>query len=133
MFKRFLVLAVIALQTLKGNLMHTLLSTLGLVIGVAGLVAILSLGDGLEQYARDQISTTTSLEAIIIQPQTWRRVNGVNVERDTIPRLQLSDAAAISEMLAGSANLALASRINTLVTIPGDTAKIRRIPGCNPG
>lgn len=123
MFKRFLVLAVIALQTLKGNLLHTLLSTLGLVIGVAGLVAILSLGDGLEQYARDQISTTTSLEAIIVQPQTWQRVNGVNVQRDTIPRLQLPDAAAINAMLGNSASMALATRINTLVTVPGDTAK----------
>jgi putative ABC transport system permease protein len=57
MFRRSLILVSLAIQTLRANILHTLLSTLGLVIGVAALVAILSLGDGLEQYAREQIST----------------------------------------------------------------------------
>lgn len=121
MVKRFFVLSVIALQTLRANPIHTLLSTLGLVIGVASLVAILSLGDGLERYAREQISTTTSLEAIVVEPKTWRSVNGVNVRRDTTSMLQIADAENLAETLAPSASLALASRINVLVSVPDDT------------
>ena len=41
----------LALANIRANFFHTLLSVLGIVIGVASLVAILSLIDGMEQYA----------------------------------------------------------------------------------
>ena len=46
------------------NPLHTLLSTLGIVIGVAALVAILSLGDGMEAFARKQIERTTNYKVV---------------------------------------------------------------------
>jgi len=42
----------IGLQTLRANPIRTLLSTLGIVMGAASLVGVLSVGDGAEQFAR---------------------------------------------------------------------------------
>ncbi|MFM7854963.1 MAG: ABC transporter permease, partial [Flammeovirgaceae bacterium] len=68
-----------AVGTMHGNLFHTLLSILGMIIGVAALVSILSLIDGMEQYAKDQISQTTSLKSIVIAPRNTKTVNGISV------------------------------------------------------
>jgi putative ABC transport system permease protein len=78
----------IAIQNIRSNILHTFLSTLGIVIGVAALVAILSLADGMEEFARDQITKTTSLKSIRVQPQTRKFVNGIWVNLDNYPRLQ---------------------------------------------
>ncbi|MGH7507211.1 MAG: ABC transporter permease, partial [Longimicrobiales bacterium] len=56
----------VAIGTLRANPLHTALSTLGIIIGVGALVAILALGDGMERFARQQIETTTDLQAIAI-------------------------------------------------------------------
>lgn len=72
-----------AVGTMHGNLFHTLLSILGMIIGVAALVSILSLIDGMEQYAKDQISQTTSLKSIVILPRNTKTVNGISVKKDS--------------------------------------------------
>ncbi|GAB3954348.1 ABC transporter permease [Spirosoma harenae] len=70
-----------ALQNIRTRFFHTVLSILGIVIGVAALVAILSLIDGMEQYARDQITKTTSLKAILLYTNTDKVVNEVRVPK----------------------------------------------------
>lgn len=42
-----------AFSSIRSRLFHTLLSVLGIVIGVGALVAILSLIDGMEKYANE--------------------------------------------------------------------------------
>lgn len=74
----------LAFANIRSNLFHTFLSVLGIVIGVAALVSILSLIDGMEKFAREQISTTTSLNGIIIQSEAYKRVNDVRVRKDTL-------------------------------------------------
>ncbi|MFK7846788.1 MAG: ABC transporter permease [Rhodothermales bacterium] len=124
MIKRVFLIASVALQTLRANPLHTLLSTTGLVVGVAALVAILSLGDGLEEYARNQISTTTSLEAIMIQPKTRTSVNGVSLSLASIPSLKPADTAMITDAIGADADLALRKSINVLIKIPNDTLSV---------
>ncbi|MEO1077373.1 MAG: ABC transporter permease, partial [Bacteroidota bacterium] len=85
----------VALQTLRTNPLHTALSTLGIVIGVGALVAILALGDGLEQYARAQILETTDLQAISFTPRTTEVIDGLRVSLDTPAQLTPDDAAAL--------------------------------------
>ncbi|HAD13104.1 MAG TPA: macrolide ABC transporter permease, partial [Saprospirales bacterium] len=65
----------LALQNIRSNLFHTLLSVLGIVIGVAALVATFSLIDGLEKFARDQIASNTSVNALVVQTQTDKMIN----------------------------------------------------------
>jgi putative ABC transport system permease protein len=81
----------LALQNIRSNFFHTILSLLGIVIGVAALVAILSLIDGMEQFAQDQISRTTSLKAIQMNAQTTRTVNGVVLKKDTLTPINFED------------------------------------------
>ena len=45
----------LAVQTLRANLLRTVLSTLGIVMGAASLSAVLALGDGAEAFARRRI------------------------------------------------------------------------------
>ncbi len=73
----------LALQNIRSNLFHTLLSVLGIVIGVAALVATFSLIDGLEKFAREQIATQTSVNAIVVNTQTDKTINHLSVRKDT--------------------------------------------------
>lgn len=73
----------LALQNIRSNLFHTLLSVLGIVIGVAALVATFSLIDGLEKFARDQISSQTSLNALVVDTRTDKVINNLSVRKDS--------------------------------------------------
>src|SRR6188768_1270371 len=74
----------LSLENIRSHFFHTLLSVLGIVIGVGALVSILSLIDGMEKFAKDQITQTTSLQAILIKTEPYKWVNNVRIERDTI-------------------------------------------------
>ena len=75
----------LAFANIRSNIFHTVLSVLGIVIGVAALVSILSLIDGMEEFARNQIAQTTSVNAISISSETHKLVNKVRIRRDTVP------------------------------------------------
>lgn len=79
--KKIIVSFATALQNIRARFFHTVLSILGIVIGVAALVAILSLIDGMEQYAQEQITKTTSLKAILVQTNPYKSVNEVQVRK----------------------------------------------------
>ena len=81
--------------TLRTNPLRTALSVLGVVIGVAALVAVLAVGDGLERFAREEISRTTSVQAIQISPLTTRTVDHQTFARTGYPVFGLPDAAAV--------------------------------------
>ena len=73
----------LAFQNIRSNLFHTLLSVLGIIIGVAALVATFSLIDGLEKFARDQIASQTSVNAIVVSTETDKYINNLSVRKDT--------------------------------------------------
>lgn len=81
----------LAIQNIRSHFFHTLLSVLGIVIGVAALVAILSLIDGMEDYANKEITQTTSLKAIVIQSNAYKKVNNIRIRKDTFAVLQPND------------------------------------------
>jgi putative ABC transport system permease protein len=98
----------VGMQTLRRSPMHTLLSTLGIVVGVASLVAILSLGDGLERAARDQIEATTDLQLITVSPRQTERIDGVLVRRDTVPAFETADVDSLQAHVGRGAIVTLA-------------------------
>ena len=71
-----------ALQNLRNNFFQTLLSVLGIIIGVAALVAMLSIIDGLESMAREGIAANSSMESVLISARTHRRQDGLNVRME---------------------------------------------------
>ena len=112
-----------ALRTLRGNLLHTLLSTLGIVIGVAALIAILALGDGMEQYGREQVSSTTDLSTVMIIPNTREEVDGMTMEKDNIITFSLEDATDLSARVKDSADIMLQCDFRAYLQLVGDTLR----------
>ncbi len=63
---------------LRGNVLRTLLSALGVLIGVASLVGVLALGDGMERYVRDALGRE-AVQVVKVIPRTSRMVEGRRV------------------------------------------------------
>ena len=57
-------------ETIRLNPLRGLLSTLGVIIGVASLVAVLSLGDGMERTVREQLAQTTDIQTIAVESRS---------------------------------------------------------------
>lgn len=89
----------LAFHNIRSHFFHTLLSILGIVIGVAALVAILSLIDGLEKFAKEQIRSTSSLNAVIIRTETHKWVNDVRVAKDTVSTMRYDQLMQLKSWL----------------------------------
>ncbi|MEJ8800932.1 ABC transporter permease [Pontibacter sp. H249] len=81
MLKKLFISFSLAQQNIRSRLFHTLLSILGIVIGVGALVTVLSLIDGMEKFAQEQITKTTDLKAVIVTTNTHKRVNEVMLRK----------------------------------------------------
>ena len=90
----------VSVETLSGNPLRTFLSTLGIVIGVASLVAVLSLGDGMQEFMRGQIGETTDLQVMSVSPRTSRTVDGMTFPSLDTVRLAPADADALRAAIA---------------------------------
>lgn len=111
----------IGLQALRSNPLRTLLSTLGIIMGVAALVSVLSLGDGMQRYARDQIDRTTDLHSISLTPSLFRMIDGQRFPRTDVARLGREEAESLAALTAGKAIVTLLLSGQALVTTRSDT------------
>jgi putative ABC transport system permease protein len=126
--------SLVGLHGLRGNPLRTGLSTLGIVIGVAALVAVLAVGDGVERYARRQIERTTDLQAVVLTPRTTRIVDGLLVPDTQFTRFLASDPAAMRAAVAGVADATLLVTGTGLVTMRGKpTTRAVLVSGVVPG
>lgn len=90
MIKQIILSFLLAFQNIKSHFFHTVLSVLGVIIGVAALVGILSLIDGMEKYAHDQISKTTSLDMVVVQSEQYEMVNNIRIRKEDVAILNYS-------------------------------------------
>ncbi|MGH9687759.1 MAG: ABC transporter permease [Candidatus Acidiferrales bacterium] len=70
-------LAELAVRNLREALLRNSLTTLGITVGVASLVAMLSLGAGLQHLANERLSQSGLFDAVVVSP----RNNFGNFER----------------------------------------------------
>ena len=89
-----LTLIKIALKALLRNRMRTFLSVLGIVIGVAAVIAMVAMGEGSRISIKEQMTAMGS-NAIIIMPNRDRR-GGVQMESNS-ELLEEADIIAIRE------------------------------------
>jgi putative ABC transport system permease protein len=115
----------VSAATLRASPFRTFLSTLGIVIGVASLVAVLSLGDGMQQFVRKQVNETTDLQAIGVNPQTTRTVDGVSVPLDSVVQLGAADAIALGAELGRGAAAGAALPLTALAESPRGKRAVR--------
>ncbi|MEZ4920784.1 MAG: ABC transporter permease [Saprospiraceae bacterium] len=112
-----------AVKTLRNNFFHTLLSTLGIIIGVAALVAILSLGDGMEKFGREQISSTTNLSSVYVNSITSESVDGIHLRKQTVPIIEEEKVSILDSILADRAQVQMATNHRGWVHIENDTLR----------
>lgn len=82
MLKSFYTSLHYAIDNIWSNFFHTLLSVIGITIGVSALIVILSMIDGLEKYAEDQISSTTAIKIVEISSRTAVELDGISIRKD---------------------------------------------------
>jgi putative ABC transport system permease protein len=82
MFKSFYTAVIYAVENIRTNFFHTLLSVIGITIGVSALIIILSMIDGLEKYAEDQISSTTAIKVVEISSRTTESLDGIAIRKE---------------------------------------------------
>jgi macrolide transport system ATP-binding/permease protein len=87
-----------AVITLLGNKLRTVLSTLGVMIGVSAVIAMLAIGKGAQESIETQLASLGS-NLLNIRPASIR-IGGVSTESDWL-KLNLSDAEAIQRKIKG--------------------------------
>lgn len=92
---RILNLIKISFKAIVLNKMRTLLTMLGIIIGVASVIAMLAIGEGSKESIRETISSMGS-NMITIRPGSDVR-GGVRQERSAMETLTLADYYAIKE------------------------------------
>lgn len=114
----------VGFDTLRVNPLRTILSTLGVIIGVSALVAVLSVGDGMERSVRAQIEETTDLQAITVNARTVEEVDGQYFPLPDPARLSVEDAQRI-RALQGVKSVTLAA--STFGEVRNRQGSIRRM------
>jgi putative ABC transport system permease protein len=85
----------VALGALRANKLRSLLTMLGIVIGVGAVIAMIALGNGAQQQVNDRIKALgTTL--LTVQPGQQRMGGGFASEADRAP-LTMKDALALEE------------------------------------
>jgi putative ABC transport system permease protein len=111
----------VGFDTLRANPLRTLLSTLGIIMGVGALVSVLSLGDGMERFARDQISQTTDLQTVTLTPSMFRTVDGQRVPRTDVVSLTRDDADQASRIVGDAGVVTMVLSGQAIVSTRADT------------
>lgn len=115
----------LGLAALRDNRLRTFLSTLGVIIGVAAVVAILSVGDGVERMARESIGSTTPLQTVAISPRTERFVDGHRLPNDHWPVFNIADLDSLSHRLPSGCLVTM--RVEGTATITDFTGEERAL------
>jgi len=96
-------LAELAARNLREALLRNSLTTLGIAVGVASLVAMLSLGVGLQNLANDRLARTGLFDAIFVTPRSnypgFGRPEGPATTPQGTPRALDADARRQMEAL----------------------------------
>ena len=120
---RFLQSIPSALEALRANKGRSILTTLGIVIGVASVIAIVALGEGSSAQVRGQLSNLGT-NVLTISPGSTRGGGGAQGGAGTNTTLKEADAAAIRDM-GGVARLSPIATGNAQVIAGGQNWSTR--------
>ncbi|MEI2720244.1 MAG: ABC transporter permease [Gemmatimonadales bacterium] len=126
--------AIIGFRALAANPLRTTLAALGVIVGTGALVAVLTVGDGVEAYARRQIAETTDLQLVQISSRTDRSLDGLSLPRPDTLHLDDAHLTSLRAALgpAGEATLRLLGGAS-LGGFPDDSARGTQVFSLAPG
>lgn len=99
----FLETILIALREIRRNVMRSSLTILGIVIGVAAVITMVTVGDGATRQVANEISSLGSNLIDIYPGQSFRGPGGT---RSAAPKFKIADAEAIEREISGLAGVA---------------------------
>ncbi|MDD5129462.1 MAG: ABC transporter permease [Candidatus Omnitrophica bacterium] len=85
-----------AVSAMLSNKMRSILSILGILIGVAAVIAMLALGQGAKDAIEKQLASLGS-NLLVIRPGS-SKLHGVAMQAGTVTRFTLADVTAISRL-----------------------------------
>lgn len=109
----------LAIQALRTNKTRAILTMLGIIIGVASVILLVSIGSGLQAFVTKQFNSLGANTLFIIPGKVNLRSNG---PASPVSQFELSDVAAIER---GSQHITVVSPIvtqQTTVTAKGNSA-----------
>lgn len=127
MLKKTILSFALAIQSIRSNLFHTVLSVLGIVIGVAALVSILSFIDGLEKFAQEQITESTGLNTIRVRTETTRRIGDVRLKKDSFALIDYPAYTGLIEDLPKVLKSGLMTHSPGVITVDGHADSVGAI------
>jgi putative ABC transport system permease protein len=91
----------LALRAIRRNLMRSILTTLGIVIGIAAVITLVTLGRGATQSVTDQIASMGSSQLIVVPGQRFGPGGS-----DGAPSFKIADVEAVRAQIAAAAGVA---------------------------
>ena len=85
-----------AISAMLGHKMRSVLSILGILIGVAAVIAMLALGQGAKDAIEKQLASLGS-NLLVVRPGS-SKLHGIAMESGAVTRFTLADVAAISKL-----------------------------------
>ena len=108
----------VGVETLRANPLRTSLAALGVVIGVAALVAVLAVGDGMERFGLQSIRDE-GFQSVVVQPLDATKVDDIWIAREDVVRFRVADAAEIERVLPAGSTVSMGVQGAALVSVPG--------------
>jgi len=99
----FLETILIAMREIRRNVMRSSLTILGIVIGVAAVITMVTVGDGATRQVASEIS---SLGSNLLDVRPGQSFHGPGGTRSGAPMFKIADAEAIEREVAGLAGVA---------------------------
>jgi putative ABC transport system permease protein len=87
-----------AMQALAANRLRSMLTMLGVVIGVASVILMLAIGEGSRRKVESSIASLGSNQVIVLSGSASQ--GGLRSAAGTLPTLTIDDAAAIGELVS---------------------------------
>ena len=94
-------------DALRTNPMRTVLSTTGVIIGVAALVAAFAITDGVDVWSRQLIMRESSVQDVTVTPVTSQTINGRAQPVRGYPVFEAADAERARNEIPGAVRSAL--------------------------
>jgi putative ABC transport system permease protein len=104
----------LALRSVRRNMLRSFLTILGIVIGVSAVITMVTLGNGATQAIEEKI---TSLGTNVLLVSPGQRIGGGG--GGGVPQFTEADAEAIAAQIGGVASVAPQSRSNATVVANG--------------
>ena len=104
--------------SLRENPLRTILSTLGVVIGVGALVSVLSLGDAMQGFVRGELERTTDVQTLSMRAKTQELIDGEWVPVHGFPIFTPRDVDELMAVLPMARGAAISLNGNARVSWP---------------